>query len=592
MNSATPENIPEAIPEAVPEAVPEESTTKRSSKSYNYMIDAIKFIIKQMYILIISIIVGIILFFYLKNKGFKTRVKVLISLIPLVLSIIYYYIKLSPKPISKYIFSKKDGENISFEHVKKGNNWMFSGSATIDINGKPHLFIGGGQDQDDVLLKYENNKFVNVIKKLKISSKSPTFSAVSFDMTGNGLDDLIVGRENGITVYVQTKKNKFKPQKIFKFAGSDKTPLALSVADFNKDGKPDIYVTFFTHLSKFRGAIFNDPSHDRENVLLKNISDDKSSKLEFKDVTKETNAGGRNNTFTSAFVDLNNNGYPDIVLANDSGFVQVLQNNKGVFTSQNVSDGMGNWMGLGIGDINNNGFQDLFLTNIGTDLMGAGLSTGDIKPEQKQAFSHILLQNEGNYKFKDVTKEKGISGKRFGWGAVIEDLNLDGREDILFGENFLADPQNIIFPGVGYHYEQKQDGTFERKFKYNNPHFAQTPILIDLTGNGVKDIVWINVKGQNVVHFRKTTNNFINVKLPKNVKFANATVVLDGKYHKQNIHGGVGFGSGQSNVLTFGLNKRNKVKGITVTTLYGEKYTVNNPTINKTLVLEDFTVIK
>ncbi len=54
-----------------------------------------------------------------------------------------------------------------------------------------------------------------------------------------------------------------------------KFPLALSISDYNKDNKPDIYVSYYINFNKYKGTVFNDPSHNRKNVLLQGQGNDK-----------------------------------------------------------------------------------------------------------------------------------------------------------------------------------------------------------------------------------------------------------------------------------------------------------------------------
>ncbi len=86
-------------------------------------------------------------------------------------------------------------------------------------------------------------------------------------------------------------------------------------------------------------------------------------------------------------------------------------------------------------------------------------------------------------------------------------------------------------------------------------------------------------------------NNFINVRLPDNVQFVNATVILhhynsEKKQIRQNIVGGVGYGGDQSRTMSFGINKDTKVDKIIVKTIYGKTVTIDNPTINKTIMVD------
>ena len=171
-----------------------------------------------------------------------------------------------------------------------------------------------------------------------------------------------------------------------------------------------------------------------------------------------------------------------------------------------------------------------------------------------------------NFKFVDVTEKQGVSKKGFGWGAVIADINLDKNVDLIFAENIMLYPKHWVYPNPKYYYENK-NGRFERKIKYKNPHFGQTPLLADINKDGIKDVIWINMNGPAKAYINKNleNNNFINVKLPETSEFANSKVVLDTgarKYYREIIQGGHGFGSDQGNTVSFGLGKLNKLKEI------------------------------
>lgn len=536
-----------------------------------------------------SVVIAVVIFYYLKdNKTLTLKEKILYISFPVILSLVIFLIINIPDPKKDYVISLFYGQSPVTSKFKHKNNegWIFPGSASIKINGKVHLFVGGGNNQKDALLLYntKTNRFDNVINKTNLSSMSNSYSAVSYDINHDGKEDLIVGRQDCVILYKNLGDYKFEEHKLV--GKLDKVPLAIAVSDFNKDGNPDIYLSYFTPINKYKGSVFNDLSHGRKNILLQNISSDK---IEFKDVTKETNAGGLSlNTFTGAFVDVNNDSWPDIVLSHDSGEIEILANKEGKFESKIPFKEKGNWMGLAVGDIDNDGDQDLFLTNIGNMSIGNEIAYGDIKKDQKQAFKHALLINEGDFKFKEKSHEKGIDNYGFGWGALFADVNMDGQEDLLFAENTKLYPVHHVLPQPGHYYENK-DGNFKRKFNYNNRYFGQTPMYVDINNDNKKDVIWINMGGPVNAYLNKNNNNYIVVSLPSTQNMTNAKIVLDTgskKFYKENIVGGTGFGSDTSdNNILFGLGKHDTIKTIKVYTLDGREHELKNPKVNSVVKL-------
>lgn len=559
--------------------------------------DLVAYFIKALLPTLATIIVTIIICFrYIKNNNRLTPLnKVLLTILPIFISLFLQFIYYSPKPRFNYFLSILYDDNpikTGFKH-KRDKEWPFLGSAAITLNGKNYVFLGGGGKQKDALLYYDSQKgkFIDMIDKTNLSSLSPTFSAVSFDMDRDGKNDLVIGRGDGVYLYKHKGGFKFEKKKILE--QKDKVPLAISISDYNKDGQPDIYISNFIPNSKYKGTVFNDPSHNRSNVLLEGQGKG------WKDVTLKTRSGGISNTFTSTWVDLNQDSYPDLVLSHDSSEIEILENVQGREFKSHQLPGKGNWMGIGVGDFDQDLDQDLFLTNIGSDISRDHLSLGDVKKGQKQLFAHAFLRNDGNFKFVDIIDKdssseakSGVLGEGFGWGAMFGDLDLDGKVDLLFSENFLLDPRDWLFPGASYHYKNKGDGKFDRVFQYRNPNFGQTPLLVDFNKDQKKDLVWVNQQGDSIAYLNNSKNNYLNVKLPENVHFVNAKIHLHtnkGVQYREVVQGGEGFGSNSSNVVQFGLGKdpNLKLKRVEVFTLKGEEYVVENPRMNSVLTLKE-----
>jgi enediyne biosynthesis protein E4 len=538
------------------------------------------------YHLLIGAAIAIYVYYVLTDLAYSILIKIIISYVPIVVALVILHSINSPHPVMDYtasIFFPEYSVQSEFIPTNK-RGWSFFGSCVLNIDDKNYLFVGGGDNQKDALLMYstENKKLVDIIDRTNLSDMTNTYCAVSVDLNNNGRNDLIVGRDNGVFLYVN--KGELIFDKIQLVEEKDKKPFALSLGDYNNNGLVDLYISYFTKM-------FNDPSSNgRKNMLLENVST--IDKIQFVDVTEETNAGGSHlNTFTSSFVDLNNDGKVDLVLAHDSGEIEILINKGGKFESEFAYIGKGNWMGLAIADITGNGYQDLFLTNIGIEI------SNNIKSDQTQSFGNILLANEGDYNFKEKTFDFGISDEDYGNGAIFADTNMDGLMDLLFAENSLLFPENYLFPKPGHYYENVK-GKFVRKFYYNNRYFGQTPLYVDINNDSLKDVIWVNVKGPVNVYMNqnKQNNNYIVISLPKTGMFINSKLMLNAngkKYYKENIVGGLGFGSDDNdgNIL-FGLGKETIVNEIKIYTLNGNIYKLTSPQINHIYNIDDFDDIQ
>jgi len=122
-----------------------------------------------------------------------------------------------------------------------------------------------------------------------------------------------------------------------------------------------------------------------------------------------------------AFVDLNGDGWLDVVLVNGKdwtpkgkrSFSAVYRNNgNGTFTDVTTASGFDvemYGMGVAAGDYDNDGRDDLYVTTLEGDR---------------------LFHNEGNFKFRDVTKSSGIVNAHFGTSAAWLDYDRDGKLDV------------------------------------------------------------------------------------------------------------------------------------------------------------------
>jgi hypothetical protein len=139
-----------------------------------------------------------------------------------------------------------------------------------------------------------------------------------------------------------------------------------------------------------------------------------------------------------AFIDYDNDGWPDIFLVNGSDWPghaakhttpKLYHNNHdGTFTDVTHKAGLDVEMygiGVAVGDYDNDGYDDLFVTAYGQSR---------------------LFHNNGNGTFTDVTQKAGLSGvTEFSTSAALVDYDKDGRLDLVVGNYVQWSPENDLY---------------------------------------------------------------------------------------------------------------------------------------------------
>lgn len=479
---------------------------------------------------------------------------------------------------------------IKFEHKWDNATHPFTGAAVIDIDGdkKMEIFIGGGEGQQDRLFSYQKNAFTNIIGGKGLSSLSATHGATSLDMDDDGDVDLIIARDNGVYLYLNNE-GIFEGRQIPVDLPANSVPFDVAVSDIDHDGDGDLYISAFVNFPSFKSATYNDPSHAKTNILLLNNGD-----LTFTDVTQSSGTVSKQNTFLSVFVDLDGDGWEDLVVAQNTGEVEIFQNLKDrSFKYHQIDEGHGFWMGLAIGDIDKDGDQDLFFTNVGSSIP-TFLTRGDLRDGQKDTLEWMLLKNEGAFEFTNVTEEYGLTGNGFAWGAVFEDLNHDGSLDLLVAQNYIKWPIHWLFKLNAKSFLQLPTAKGTQYFTHfselglENEFYGQSPLIVDIDSDGKQDVLWINMDGPIRAFLNKTHGNYITIVLPDSVASLGTKVTVEssqGKSYTRVILNSIGMLTDQTPELSFGLGNLNRVEQVRIEYPNGTVKSIENPPINQKLFI-------
>jgi len=474
----------------------------------------------------------------------------------------------------------------AFERVKtpfvhtwnKDLVFPFTGGAAIDIDndGVMEVFVSGGHNQADVLLSYRDNEMVAIDNAAGLSQQTASYGATAIDHNNDGQTDLIVARNDG--VWVHTNNNgSFDSEKISYDTVDKETPLAVAIADIDQDGDIDLYVSNFIAYPNWISATFNDPGHVRKNRLLRNDGD-----MTFTDITESSGTAGTQNTFLSVFSDLNGDGLQDLILSNNTGRIEIFQNEgDNTFAANSYDSGLGFWMGVGIGDYDSDGDQDIAVSNVSNSIPNRFLR-GDLNNNQAIIQEWVMLRNDGDGVFTDVALESGITRQGFGWGIVFEDLNLDGELDLLAGQSYVKWPPHLLSPLTGRAMLQVNSDE-GRKFlnapglNLPNANFGQSAIIADLNGDAKQDVVWVNMNGPVIASLNKHSNDVVTLAVPENAKWlgARVTAVTDsGKSYTREVNNAVGMQTDQSPHMSFAIPENGSLSALEVTFSDGSTKTI------------------
>ncbi|MGI4827732.1 MAG: CRTAC1 family protein [Janthinobacterium lividum] len=189
--------------------------------------------------------------------------------------------------------------------------------------------------------------------------------------------------------------------------------------------------------------------------------------------------------------DLDNNGWPDIYVANDSTAATFYRNQKdGTFKDEAIESGIAYspdgkpqaGMGVSVGDFNRDGLLDIVKTNFAGD-------------------TDSLYQNLGDGTFEDHTylSGLGINTRYLGWGVGFFDPDNDGWLDIFISNGHVypeVDNSHIEAPYAEhkYLYRNLRNGQFEEVTKIAGPGIAAAApargcAFGDYNNDGLVDVV-------------------------------------------------------------------------------------------------------
>lgn len=314
---------------------------------------------------------------------------------------------------------------------------------------------------DDILLPARNQVFWNqggfkfkrdvLLPNPGDISLRPLGAAVLGDITGDGYPDLLLSTKScAVALYEGDKTGHFpSPGKPIFTNEKVVEPSVMTLGDINGDGRLDIFLAQYRQA--YQGGQMPTPYFDANDgypsYLLINQGEGK-----FIDATETSGLDKKRfrRTYSTSFVDLDDDQDLDLLVVSDYSGVDVYRNNgQGKFediTDTAVDERANFGMSHVFGDFNRDGKLDFFVTGMSSTtarrLEYMKLGRNDFPDHQKMRMPMgygnrlYLRQSDGNYQqppWRDMVARSGWS-----WGCAAFDLANDGLLDIFIANGHIS----------------------------------------------------------------------------------------------------------------------------------------------------------
>ena len=485
------------------------------------------------------------------------------------------------------------------------------------VNGSTYDALAGKATPPHAALFHNNHDgtFTDVTQQAGVANDRWGFGCAVADYDNDGWPDLYVTNYGKNRLYRNNHDGTFTDV-------ADKAGVALGTwstgatfGDYDGDGRLDLFVAGYLQLDlanlaqsggkpgslvcQFRGVhVMCGPRGlpGERDHLFHNNGDGT-----FTDVSKKLGVDDSNGYYGlgALFADVNNDGKPDLLVANDStpNYLYINQGN-GTFKDDAYLNGyalngegreVAN-MGIAVGDYENNGHLSVVNTTFADDY-------------------NVLFRNDGTGIFDDVSYQAGIAEPSIpfvGFGDGFLDYDNDGWKDLLVVNGHVY-PQADQHPDWGQSYAQRpllfhnlKNGKFEVIPAVEGTGLAKLMVgrgaaFGDIFNDGKIDVIVNNMDGVPVLlrNVNPDHHHWVELKLiggsksPRDAVGATVYLSADGIRQREDVLSGGSYLSSNDMRVHFGLGDATDAGTAEIHWPSGAKESVKLPAVDRIFTVEE-----
>ena len=468
------------------------------------------------------------------------------------------------------------------------------------INGSTvERYRAGGDPLVTLYHQEPNGTFKDITKEAGLTRRGWGMGVAVADYDNDGKLDLFVTGFGGSVLYHGLGNCKFEDVTEKAGVGGSGFMTGAAWGDYDRDGFVDLYVSRYSHLDmnnlpqfgsnkfcRFKGILVQCGPWGLEgesDFLYHNRGDGTFEEVSVKaGVHDDIGYYG----LGVMWVDYDDDGWPDLLVANDSVPNYLYHNNhNGTFTDLGMLTGvalsgegmeLGN-MGVDWGDYDHSGRLSFFVTHF---------------EEQPNS----LYRNMGPQGFDDVSWTSGVGQPSYpyvGWGTAFFDMDNDTWLDLLVANGHVYPQIDTLESGPRFReplllHRNNRDGTFDEVSKESGLaalplHSRRGAAFGDVFNTGNIDVLLLNVgeppsllKNMNSNGFHRVLFKLIGTKSNRAAIGARVTIRAAGVKQFSEVRGGGSYLSQNDLRLHFGLGTAKKMESVEIRWPSGKVETLEN----------------